>query len=206
MLFWYLVCLCIIGILLIYEDEFNERLPLDRAKTFAEKIRGDLNLWVIKKNKSGLDKELYNSSVIIKNLSLVRRDSPISADYIYEKLAENSTMLRPIYGQMLTLYRNKKDSEAFKVLPMIMGTKDSRNFAIILSKLDKLNPYELKEELELFQKSMRERRKTHAIKRVQRNSLILTVMSTITAFAVLLNFIVIVVFMSTLDLLNEVFI
>ena len=146
------------------------------------------------------------SSIILKNLSLVRRETPFSADYMYEKLMENSTVLRPIYGQMMSLYRNKRDVEAFKIIPMIVGTKASKNFAIILSKLDALNPAEMESQMDLFQKSMMESRMTFAIKRVQRNSVILTTMATATIFALLLNFVVVVVFMSTLEMLNNVFV
>ena len=200
-----LFMVCIYGAYLLYKDMIYGNRYVKGAKTLWEKRKTDLSLWIMKNNKEELDKDLFKSSVILKNLSLVKRDTPFSADYMYEKLMENSTNLKPIYGQMMTLYRNKRDTEAFKILPTIVGTKASKNFAMILSKLETLNPAEMENQMELFQKSMMENRMTSAIKRVQRNSMILTVMATATIFALLLNFVVVVVFMSTLDVLNNVF-
>ncbi len=160
----------------------------------------------MKKNKSRMDRELFQSSVILKNLSLVQGHAPFSADYIYEKLMENSIVLKPVYGQMLTIYRSRNSSEAFKIIPMVIGTKTSKNFAIILSKLEKLNPAELEKQMEVFQKTMMETRMTYAIKRVQRSSLILTALATITVFVLLLNFVVVVVFLNTIETLNQLFV
>ena len=160
----------------------------------------------MKRRKNAMDKELFSSSIILRNLSLVQGNATFSADYMYEKLMENSVALKPVYGQMLTLYRSSNSSEAFKVLPSMVGTKASKNFALILSKLEKLNPSELAKQMEVFQKSMMESRMTYAIKKVQRSSLILTVLATVTVFALLLNFVVVVVFLDTIETLNQLFI
>ncbi len=205
MFFGILTTACVIGLFFIFEEDIKGYRSVKAAKTVMQKKKMDLNLWIMKKSKSRLDKELYNSSVILKNLSIVRRETPLSADYMYEKLVENSQLLKPLYSRMLTLYRNKRDEEAFKVLPLAVGTRASRNFAIILSKLEKINPSELEEQMDLFQKNMIEVRKTQGVKRLERNSAILTVLATVTVFAVLLNFVVVVVFMSTLELLEGAF-
>ena len=205
MIYGVLAIICVFGLLMVYEDDIRRHPSMTVAKTMMQKKKTDMNLWIIKNNKSILDKELYNSSVILKNLSIIRRQTPLSADYMYEKLMENSHLLKPLYSQMLTLYRNKKDEDAFKVLPLAVGTKASRSFAIILSKLEKINPAELEEQMGLFQKNMIEVRKTQGIKRIERNGAILTILSTVTVFAVLLNFVVVIVFMSTFEQLENVF-
>ena len=205
MIYSILLTLCLYGMWIVYKDVIYHNRYIRGAKTIFEKRRTDLELWIMKNNKSELDKDLFKSSIILKNLALVRKDTPFSADYMYEKLVENSGLLKPIYSQMMTLYRNKRDVEAFKIIPLIVGTKASKSFAIILSKLEILNPAEMESQMDLFQKSMMESRMTSAIKRVQRNSMILTIMATATIFALLLNFVVVVVFMSTLEMLNSVF-
>ena len=205
MIYSILLTLCLYGMWIVYKDVIYHNRYIRGAKTIFEKRRTDLELWIMKNNKSELDKDLFKSSIILKNLALVRKDTPFSADYMYEKLVENSGLLKPIYSQMMTLYRNKRDVEAFKIIPLIVGTKASKSFAIILSKLEILNPAETESLMDLFQKSMMESRMTSAIKRVQRNSMILTIMATATIFALLLNFVVVVVFMSTLEMLNSVF-
>lgn len=206
MVYMILLFMCCMGIVLAYREEVKRILPLEKTRSIIEKNRKELAFFVIKKNKSRLDKELFNSSIILKNLSLVQKNTPFSADYIYEKLMENSVALKPVYGQMLTMYRSKENDSAFKLIPTLIGTKASKNFAIVLSKLEKLNPAELEKQMNVFQKSMMESRMTYAIKRVQRNSLILTVLSTVTVFALLLNFVVVVVFLNTIETLNQLFI
>ena len=152
MIYVMLLLLCVAGITIAYNDELRNSSSMILRNKSIEKRKKDLQFWVMKKNKSRMDRELFQSSVILKNLSLVQGHAPFSADYIYEKLMENSVVLRPVYGQMLTVYRSRKSSEAFKIIPMVIGTKTSKNFAIILSKLEKLNPAELEKQMEVFQK------------------------------------------------------
>ena len=206
MIYIMLLSICVLGIYMAYKDYVLEVFRWKWLENIFYKGKRDIELLIMKKSKSHIDKELYNSSVILKNLALVQRQMPFSADYMYERLVENSILLKPVYSQMLATYRSRTKKNAFKVLPLAVGTKASKNFAIILSKLEKLNPAELEKQMDVFQKSMMESRMTYAIKRVQRTSLILTGLATITVFALLLNFVVVVVFLNTIDTLNQLFI
>lgn len=206
MIYMFLLIICVIGVFIAYRDDMTRVVLYIKEKDLFKKRKEAIDYWVMKKRKSKMDKELFSSSIILKNLSLVQGDNAFSADYMYEKLMENSVVLKPVYGQMLTLYRSRNNSEAFKVLPSVVGTKASKNFAIILSKLEKLNPAELAKQMDVFQRSMMGNRVTYAIKRVQRNSLVLTVLATVTVFVLLLNFIVVVVLLDTIDTLNQLFI
>ncbi len=199
---------CITGMTLVYSDhpfimKYNQKL--EGAKSIFKKRKAKLLLWVVKHNNEAMDRELFNGSVILKNLSLVKQDSPLSADFMMESLMENSRILHNIYGEMLIMYRNGRDEDAFKMMAMSIGTKAAKHFAVILARLDKMNPAELEAQMNIFQKSMMENRMTYAIKRVQRNSMILTVLATVTIFVMLLNFVVVVVFMNTLESLNNLF-
>ena len=206
MIYIMLLSICVLGIYMAYKDYVLEVFRWKWLENILYKRKKDIELMIMKKSKSQIDKELYNSSVILKNLALVQKQMPFSADYMYERIMENSVLLRPIYSQMLATYRGMDSNEAFKVLPLVVGTKTSKNFAIILSKLEKLNHAELEKQMDIFQKSMMESRMTYAIKRVQRTSLVLTGLATITVFALLLNFVVVVVFLNTIDTLNQLFI
>ena len=206
MIYIMLLSICALGIYMAYKDYVLEVFRWKWLENILYKRKKDIELMIMKKSKSQIDKELYNSSVILKNLALVQKQMPFSADYMYERIMENSVLLKPIYSQMLATYRGMDSNEAFKVLPLVVGTKTSKNFAITLSKLEKLNPAELEKQMDIFQKSMMESRMTYAIKRVQRTSLVLTGLATITVFALLLNFVVVVVFLNTIDTLNQLFI
>lgn len=194
------------GMFLAYGDKIEKRLSGQKIKDFAEKGSNELSKWIVKNKREIPDRELFRSSIILKNLSLVRRESPFSADYIYEKLMENSGYLRPMYAEMLSLYRSGRDDEASRVPVVFVGTKAAKNFALILSKLDKLNPDELVQQMSIFQDSMIEKQVTYAVKRVQRNSIIISALSATSVFALLINFVVVVVFMDSLSMISSMFI
>lgn len=194
------------GMFLAYGEKIEKRLSGQKIKDFAEKGGNELSKWIVKNKKEIPDRELFRSSIILKNLSLVRRESPFSADYIYEKLMENSGYLRPMYAEMLSLYRSGRDDEASRVPVVFVGTKAAKNFALILSKLDKLNPDELVQQMSIFQDSMIEKQVTYAVKRVQRNSIIISALSATSVFALLINFVVVVVFMDSLSMISSMFI
>lgn len=203
--FFIILVVCMAGTFRIYREELREFLPERRIGEYKKGFEKELNKWVMRKNNTLLDRELFSSSVILKNLSLVRRETPLSADYIYESLMNNSQFLKPFYGEMLTLYRSGRDEEAFKILTVEIGTKAARNFAIILSKIDKINPAELIEQMEVFQQMMTEKNTTVALKRTQRNSVITITASVCVVFVQIINFAVVVVFMDTISTLNNLF-
>ena len=93
MIYLILLILCLYGMWIVYKDIIYDNRYIRGAKTIVEKRRTDLELWIMKNNKSELDKDLFKSSIILKNLALVRKDTPFSADYMYEKLVENSGLL-----------------------------------------------------------------------------------------------------------------
>lgn len=206
MLYIFLLMISLSGMYMSYEEFIRNLLNNKWLNTAIDNRKRELELFIVKNNKNRIDKELFNSSIILKNLSLITQQSPFSADYMYEKLMENSTFLKPVYRQMLTVYRSRESQNAFKVLPLTLNTKTSKNFAIILSKLERMSPVELTKQMDVFQKNMMDQRMTYAIKRVQKSSMVLTVLSTITVFAILLNFVVVVVFLDTIQALNQLFI
>ena len=142
--------------------------------------------------------ELYDSCIILKNLAIVKQQKSLSADAIYEMLLRHAVRLRPAYAGMLSLYRGGQDQEAFEFFAEAVGTKAGKTFASILSKLDEINPAELTTQMRVFQNMMIE-------KRVQRNSLLITLWSSAAIFAMLINFTVVVVFLQTLDTLQTLF-
>ncbi len=162
----------------------------------------------IRKNirkKENLELELYDSCITLKNLAIVKGTKPFSGEFLYTMLMENATRLKPIYREMLLLYRQGRDEEAFEYFSEAVGTKAGRNFCAILAKLEQINPAELVEQMEVFQNMMAERRMTHALKIAQRNSIVTTIWSGATIFALLINFAVVAVFTDTLLILKNIF-
>lgn len=149
--------------------------------------------------------ELYDSSLLLKNLALADRGHSFSADYIYERLMEHAAKLKPVYSRMLNLYRAGKDQEAFQYFSEQCGSRTGRNFSMVLSKIDRISPDELVEQMELFLEIMGQQRVTAEMKRVQRNSLITTMLAAVSVFVMVLDFAAVIVFMHTLTLMENIF-
>ncbi len=193
------------GLWLMYKEWIKAAVQAQKRLKKIQRPAQELNRIIMKRRSLGAGQEFYKSSVILKNLITVNGGSALSADHIYEKLMENSDILKPVYGRMLSLYRSGKDEEAFRVPADIIGTREARSFALILSKVDKIDPAELKAQTEIFQNSMTEKKVTAAMKQAQRNSAVITALSAGCVFALLINFTVVAVFMKSLDMMSSVF-
>jgi len=165
--------------------------------------------FVLFRVKAGLigskDKDLYQSAILLKNLSIVRKEFPLSADYMMEEISKMSGSLKPVFQEMLSIYRGGDPESAFDFFEKAVDTKNGTSFSMILSKLDKINPGELVTRLDVFIDMVREARKTQAIREAERNAVVSTALSTALILSLLINFCVVVVFLDTLNTLNSIF-
>ena len=161
------------------------------------------NLFFLQQDK--MEREIFHCCIMLKNLSVVQMELPLSADYMLEQLMESSKPLRSTYADILTAYRKGEGKQAFSILSKRIPTKAAKDFARILGKLDKLMPADLIFQMDSFLSGFAEERKTKAMAKAERKSLITTLTSTTTVFVVLLNFIVVVIFLDTLTVLQNIF-
>jgi len=152
-----------------------------------------------------MEREIFNSCIVLKNLAIVHRDMPMSADFILEQLMECSKALKNVYADILSAYRLGQGEEAFLLLAERVPLKTASNFAAVLSRIDKINPAELILHMTAFEETLMGERMTKGMSRAEKKSLITTVAATATIFAILLNFTIVVVFMNTLQMLGQIF-
>lgn len=160
---------------------------------------------LLKIKKQMLEQEIIQSIMILKNLSIVNRENPLSTDYILEELMDNSNLMKGVYSESLIHYRSGKDEEAFNLLYRRIPLKSMKMFAMILSKLDSINPDELVLHMEALENRIFEERTTEAMNHNMRKSLFTTVAATFSAFSVMMNFTVVVVFLGAMDMIEGVF-
>ncbi len=189
----------------VYRQELSALLPEGSLRKRRQQLADELMMMRLRRKRNTLEKELFASCVTLRNLALVKREAPVSADYIYERLMENGGRLKPLYSRMLTLYRTGHDREAFALVGQEIGTRAGRNFALILSKLERLEPAQMAEQMEMFAESLSEAAMTAAMKKAQRAGVIITALGAASVFALLVNFTVVVIFLRTVDLLSGVF-
>lgn len=156
-------------------------------------------------NSERMEREIFNSCIVLKNLAMVHKDMPMSADFILEQLMECSKSLKNIYADILSAYRLGQGEEAFLILPKRIPLKAASNFAAVLSKIDKINPAELILHMAAFEETLTGERMTKGMNRTEKKSLITTIAATAAIFAILLNFTIVVVFMNTLNMLGQIF-
>ncbi len=160
---------------------------------------------IITSQEKKLDREIYASSMVLKNLAIINREKSLSTDYILQQIFEQSNNMKTYYAQMISLYREGKSKAAFQSLTKAVNTKTCKNFALILSKLDTVGPENLIDQISVFQTIIVEEKFTSQVKSIDRRSLILTVVSTASVFLLLLDFMIVVVFMDTLSMLENFF-
>lgn len=152
-----------------------------------------------------MEREIFNSCIVLKNLAIVHRDLPMSADFILEQLMESSYSLRNIYADILSAYRNGKGEEAFDVFCERIPVRMAKNFSYVLSKIDRINPAELISHMNAFEEAFSADRMTRGMRRAEMKSIITTMTATAAVFAILLNFVIVVVFMDAMRMLEQVF-
>ena len=153
-------------------------------------------------NKNRYEQEIFGSLILLKKLSIVRKESPVSADKILEELALSSRLLKPIYEEIIFRRRNGEKDEAFKIFTEEVPGNLAKNFAQILCKIDIINPSELVLQMRVFEESLESFRITRAMKKTSVKSIIGVITSTACIFAILMNFVIVVVFMDMYQMLS----
>ena len=150
------------------------------------------------------EQEIYASCILLKNLAIVHKEKPLSMDGILEELIEGSTHLKPVYGEVLLRWRSGEGERSFSSIYEHIPCKASENFSRILSKIDSINLAELVEAMKSFEEAFSGERITLAMKRSYIKSVISTVSAVAGVFAILMNFVVVVVFMNMKDMLTSI--
>lgn len=181
------------------------------SKIIHKKSNGDGNRlieWVKREitiyNYKVYEREIYNSCILLKNLAIVNENMPLSCDFILEILLENSKSLKKVYGEMLITYRNHKSREFYSILYNKIPINSAKSFGAIISKIDSINPAELVSQMTALEETLVNQKITGAMKKTEKISAIIMASATASVFAILLNFVVVIVFMDTLAKLGGI--
>lgn len=161
----------------------GKKTPFNYAITFLKK-----------EYQGKKDMEVYRAITQLKNLAIAQQDKPLGSDFIIQQLMKFTKVTKPIFSNMLQLWRLGKEEEACKYFGDAIGTRLGKEFASVLIKLDKINPYELKEQLIMYQNAVREEQTTRILSKNEQYSNIIFTSSVACALAILLNFVVIVLY------------
>ncbi len=152
-----------------------------------------------------MDYEIYSSVTMLKNLATAQEKHPLSFDLMMERLMESSRKLKSIYQRTLGIYRADNLEKAMRHFTDAVGTKNAKSFALILEKIDKINPTELKNQVSVFQETLSEEMFTRGLEKAEGRGTIVYALATMVSFICLLNFIFVSVLMDTLETLGDIF-
>lgn len=177
----------VLAIILFFISEPKEYI-LGRKTVF--KILIDFSK---EKYKEEQDKEIYSALVQLKNLAIATKEKPLATDFILRQLTKFTKKTRVVFNHTLVLWRESNEETACNYFSETIGTKLASEFANFVVKLDKVNPDELIEQLQVLQEGYRERNITKEQKRQEVISSIAFMPIVISSLVVMMNFIIITI-------------
>lgn len=147
-------------------------------------------------SKSLKNKELEIQIAItqLKNLAISQGDKPLGADYILTQMQKFTKKTKVYFVKTQMLLRLNRQQEAVDYFSENVPSSLGREFALILVKLDHINPYELVEQLTTFQEWIRTENRTKSEKTQENVSNILMIIPTGLVFILMINFVTFIIF------------
>lgn len=184
-----IVTLTILIIILIPQTKFaGRKTPFGILMKFLKEY-----------NEKAKNEEIYRAIIQLKNIAIAQKDTPLGGEYIILHLLKFTKKTKGVFSKMLSLWRLGEEKEATEYFSKEINTKLAKEFSGILLKLDQINPIELVENLELYQSHIREEKATARLKQQETISNIVYMPIIASAFAILLNFVLIVFWMDSMS-------
>jgi hypothetical protein len=173
------------------EKFMNRRTPFKfLIDTLKENHRGKQNI------------EIYRSISQLKNIAISKQNNPPSSDFVLEQLRKFTSVVRPEFNRMSYLFNEGKKEEACDYFSSAIGTKEAEQLANLLSKLDLLNPFELRHQIEVYQEGMKKERETRKKKHNEFKSNLIYFVVIASCSLVLLNFVIVAYYIDVMNLMK----
>jgi len=145
-----------------------------------------------KRRREAATREIYRTISELINLFTIKGDAILGSNYILEEIIKTVKVTKPVYLKMLSMWNMNRREEAASYFAAAIGTKQSRDLATVLLKLDYISPKELKGQLTHYQNNIKAERITEKERVNERNGNLIYILAIISAVVVLLNFLVVV--------------
>ncbi len=109
-----------------------------------------------RKKKAAVEKEIYQSAALLENIIILQKESPKGAAYIIEQIAAYSSVLRKPFESMMYYVRLNQKEAAVNAFEAEAGTAATREYANILIRMDSIAPSELRENVSMLRKRLKE--------------------------------------------------
>lgn len=157
---------------------------------------------LMKNHKYKMDLELYKAISQLKNLSIIKQNNPPGAIFIIEQINKFTNITKPIFNRLIAYWSKGQKKEGCEYFRKAIDTPVGNELANYLLKLDELNPIELKEQLILYQETVRRRRETEKERKNEKRSNLIYVFVVISSLMVILNFVIVAYYIEQMELLQ----
>lgn len=157
-----------------------------------------------KRNKEKCNVEIDRCLSQLKNMAISMSDKALSSDYIIREISKCTKMIKPHLNRLLGYWYEGRYQDGQEYFSNIIGTEPAKSFAGLIGKLDYISPEKLISQIELYQSQMGEQRKTAVKKTKETQGNIVFLIALISGFAILINFLVVVVGIDAFSMLQKV--
>lgn len=145
------------------------------------------------------DIEIYRILIQLKNVAVTQQEKPYSADYIINQLIKFADKTKNGFIQFLMYYNMGREEEAYEGFVKYIPTKIGSEVGTILLKLDKLQPMEMVEQINMVKERIRENHITEKHKKQNQVSDLIYLPIIVPVFILFLNFIMITLWIPKIE-------
>lgn len=157
-----------------------------------------------KRNKEKSNIEIDRCLSLLKNMAISMSGKALSSDYIIREISKCTKIIKPHLNRLLAFYYEGRYQDGQEYFGDAIGTEPAKSFVALLGKLDYITPDKLISQIELYQNQMGEQRKTAVKKARETQGNIVFLIALISGFAILINFLVVVVGIDAFSMLQKV--
>ncbi len=181
----------------------NKKIDCIDAESVKERI---WNSRILKKRRlATLEKEIFESISVMRNMISIGGHEQCSADYMISALIDRDGKLKPLYINMLSYLRTDDKQNAISVFTDEVDSVIGKEFAGLLVRWDEINPRELLEILISHQKSIKEMWVTAEKHREEMLSDIVYLPVVLNVMLIFINFIYVVFFLEQREMFEMMF-
>ncbi|PYG84323.1 hypothetical protein LY28_03637 [Ruminiclostridium sufflavum DSM 19573] len=159
---------------------------------------------ITKKNREKCSIEIDRCLSQLKNMAISMSDKALSSDCIIREISKSAKIIKPYLNRLLAYWYEGRQRDGQEYFAQAIGTEPAKSFAALLGRLDYIPPDKLISQIELYQSQLGEKRKTAVKKAREIQGNIVFMIALVSGFAVLINFLVVVVGIDAFSMLRRV--
>lgn len=167
---------------------FAVTLPRQKLLNFTSPFMF-LTGFLVKRKKQRYEKELYRCMSQLRNSAIVHKEDGLTTDAVLAQITRYARHTRPFFNRLQAYFYEGRYEEGAQYFWEAIGTDTAKFFAGLLQKMDYLQPTDFISQLELYQSTIKEKRRTEAqASKEMRSNLVFAVVLGV-CILILINFI-----------------